>query len=382
MVLMLWSGLAHAQTVSIEAFSHDRANLRGAIGDELRARGIEVVPSGGDLIVRGEVRARRVRLTLTRGSEVTRRRISGSLAQQVARAADAIAALIDPRAPALVESPVVPEPRTEPARPIHPAPAPAPAAMSPPPSLEAPAAFEIEAGFALFSRRLSFRSDLFSRLADFEISPAARVSAGLRWFPLRHWSAEPWAHFGVGAAIESAVGLDATVRGQQQSYSTSSNAWRLDLRYVLRVDRHTFGIELGYGEELFASYAPPVSSTALPRSQLTSVTYRYLRVGLDARVRVHDLLSIGANGGYRPVLATGGFDRSHGFPPSDGGAFDLGISVGVRLAWFFEVRARAEYHRYFFSFHPAPGDYYVVGGVLDEWTSVGIDAVLLLPGVS
>jgi hypothetical protein len=100
-----------------------------------------------------------------------------------------------------------------------------------------------------------------------------------------------------------------------------------------------------------------------------AVTYASLRAGLDGRIpfwKMALLLDFGYDG---PLSAGAVHDR---FRDSSVGGVDAGAGLALVLGSGFELRLRGHYTRYFYKFHPIPGDAYVAGGALDEFLGVGL----------
>jgi hypothetical protein len=383
--VIAFAGTARAQTVVVRELEGDaRGALRDRLLRHLRDAGLDASPDGSaDVVVEG--RASRRSLSLTIGGE-TRRVAGRNVRQLAARGARVVLASISARS----EDEPTPEPRAEHERPrgspfqrfgarrdeVEPPPA-DPAAF-----FDAPRALAIDAGFALFSRRLGFQDDLYSRRADYQVIGAPRVQASLRWFPLRHFSSELWAHAGFAARVQRAFGVDSTSEQTGGRIGTISDGWSLDLIYELPIERHAVSASLGYGEERYVVEDPPLGPGVTARSRFTSVAYRYVRPAISGSIRIVDLLRVEAVAGWRVPTSTGGLDQSHGLPPSSSQGFDLALGFAVPLTWYLEIALRAEYHRYFFSFSPTPADYYVIGGAMDEWASLSLDVAFTLPGTA
>jgi hypothetical protein len=382
---------ARAQSVAVEALEGDRGDrVRSALMGELESAGHSIRgANSADAVVRGRVARRRLSLEVTLRGQTESFRIAGRTPRQLAsRGAARVSRWISSQGEAEPE-PAREEERPPPRRerrreevpddPYEDLPAAEPGDLA---WQRAPRAIELESGVGLFSRRLSFNDDIFSRLDAFEIVGAPKLHAAFAWYPLRHFTSELYAHVGIGAEIETAV-LVSSSRGEEQSdIDTAAYAWAFDFRYELPIDMIRLRATLGYGEERFNVDPGPAMPHGTPLSSMISLFYRYLRPSIAGQFFVADPVSFGASFGWRSVLSAGGIDASRGFPASNGGGFDASLSVSLHPAWYIELRLRAEYHRYFFSFDPQPGDYYVVGGALDEWASLGLDVVVALPGVA
>jgi hypothetical protein len=370
--VLSFASIVSAQSIRVDVLRGDRGGrVRAALVERLSA----ARDGDADVIISGRVRGRRASLEITRDGEVERVRASG----RPSAIADRVAGLLS-------EPIVLPEQINVPPPPRDVPRVAAPGRTSIAPNVprgawqDAPRAFELGAHFALFSRRLTYTDDLRGRLADFEIMPAPRVAASFAWFPLRHATSELYAGFGIAAEARTAFLLESSNGQGVASIPTRSWGYDIELRYELPFDRHFVGASIGYGEEVFASDLPPPPPGGRVRPSIVPMHYSYLRPAIAADFRLHDLFSAGASFGWRSLLSTGGLDERYGLPRSESGGFDAGVTLTAHLAWYLELRLRAEYHRYFFSFDPEPGDYYVVGGAMDEWASIGLEIATTLPG--
>ena len=62
-------------------------------------------------------------------------------------------------------------------------------------------------------------------------------------------------------------------------------------------------------------------------------------------------------------------------PGATVGGVDATLGIALPFARAFEGRLSATYTRYFYTFHPIPGDAFVAGGALDEFFGITLGGV-------
>jgi hypothetical protein len=83
-----------------------------------------------------------------------------------------------------------------------------------------------------------------------------------------------------------------------------------------------------------------------PNEDIATFNYRFLRLGLEARVHLLDRrVSLGLSGGWRMVSTLGEAGTTYG-NASDGAGWDVGGSASLVLAKFLELSAGAELVHY------------------------------------
>ena len=122
--------------------------------------------------------------------------------------------------------------------------------------------------------------------------------------------------------------------------------------------RVVVGANAGYGRLDFSFGGPDALHAQLP-----GVAYRFIRVGLDARVPVW-VLTLTAGLDYLAVSDAG--DLSARYPHASAGGVDARFGVALPLMNHVEARTGLRYQRFFHSFHPDVGAQNVAGGALDE----------------
>ncbi len=108
------------------------------------------------------------------------------------------------------------------------------------------------------------------------------------------------------------------------------------------------------------------------KSEVATVEYVLMRPGVDARLPIGEYFAVMPSFGYVAPL-DGGEVYERFRSPSLGG-IDMALAFAVVPGAGFEVRAGAEYTRFFSSFEPVPGDPYVAGGALDQFVALRLGA--------
>lgn len=132
----------------------------------------------------------------------------------------------------------------------------------------------------------------------------------------------------------------------------------------VRLGKHlhapVLGARMGYGWLGFS-----FGTTSSLDQEIPTVTYRFIRMGLNAEMALTQRLSVTAGFDYLATLSGGAvYDRFR--DPSVAG-IDAQIGAGVTIAANTRLLMLFDYTRFFSSFVPVPGDAYVAGGALDQF---------------
>jgi hypothetical protein len=155
--------------------------------------------------------------------------------------------------------------------------------------------------------------------------------------------------------LSSATSSGETVTSSYERL-TAGARWRI-LPYG--VEAPSFGVDGGFSHVGFGFGG---SGTLLQQSP--SVSYESLRAGADARFPFGPFAML-FTAGYDGPLSAG--DVSNRFRGSNYGGVDVSAAFAWEFHEGFEARLTVAYDRYFYSFHPVPGDTFVAGGALDEF---------------
>jgi hypothetical protein len=210
------------------------------------------------------------------------------------------------------------------------------------------------------SRNFSYTDRITPQLRPYSLTATPVVSVSAEVYPLAMTKLPVLRGLGITGGYARALALGSTDSAGTQ-VSTTWQTFDVGARERLRVSRTVLlGIGLGWGENDFHYDLNSIAAAVLP-----SVTYRYLRAGLDARV-AFGALSVYGGGAYLDVLSTGHIGSV--FPHESEGGFEANVGAGYFFAKHFEASLNIRYTRFFFSANPVPGDANVAGGMLDEMT--------------
>jgi hypothetical protein len=172
-----------------------------------------------------------------------------------------------------------------------------------------------------------------------------------------------------GRFSRSLGGSTATADGAA-TLTTQWTRYGAGLRYRLVVGgREWGGVALGWGGGSFRFGGPSLQPALLPDG-----TTSEWRAGLDGALPLGPVtVRLGAGG----LLPHGGA-LGAAFPAASEGGVDGRLGASVQLGGHVELGAGVEYVRYFWSFHPSPGDRYVAGGAIDEQLFTDVRLGLLL----
>jgi hypothetical protein len=226
----------------------------------------------------------------------------------------------------------------------------------------------LQAGGGIQSRGLSYRDDLFSELGDYSLTAAPWLRAAARWYPGAHFTRDAFAHIGITGEFGSVLGVTSR---QRSGASFPTDSWRFDVGVDVRlpIDPVEIGLGFTYGIQTFSVGSNEDGDAA----QVPNVQYQSLRP--MARVRLDIGVGLYADAAFGWRFLTGVGPLSEWFPRNSGSGFDLGAGFGWESDMGLGVRLGFEMQRYFFAFHPEPGDPLIVGGAEDQYLTGTVDVV-------
>jgi hypothetical protein len=237
------------------------------------------------------------------------------------------------------------------------------------------ATLDVYAGLEIGARDFRYTDRRSPALRDYALAAAPLVAVGGEAYPFAA-SGQPFiADLGVAGDYARAFALSSgTSSGSAGAVSTAWSRFDLGARFRVRLGEggHLLRVSLAYGEESFAL----ATFGALGSAALPSVAYRYILPGVDVRL-ARGRFALHGGGAYLAVL--GGGPVADRFPSSSLGGIEARLGLAVTVARGLELRADADYRRYFYALHPAaPGSTYVAGGALDQLAGVTMAVALLL----
>jgi hypothetical protein len=206
-----------------------------------------------------------------------------------------------------------------------------------------------------FSRRYQYRDDLFHALSGYRLraAPAGILKATV--YPIALLEEAPDVAVGLTAGLEQALGLSST-RADGSKVNTLANASFIGV--VAQYDLGRFELEASgtFGQHTYAA------QTEL----LPDVAYLHQRAGLGVTFWGRGW-SVGTSAGYRRLLSAGGLSGEEWFPRLTGAGVDAEVFGTMALSPSFRLKLGVGARRYFFAFHPEPGDRHVAGGAVDQY---------------
>jgi hypothetical protein len=233
---------------------------------------------------------------------------------------------------------------------------------------EATSIFKVGIALDLAGRWYSYHDGLTSNLRPYSVFPAPFLALSGEVHPAATTGIVVLKDLGVRARFGHAFGLKSSTK-DGSPIDTQWNRFAVDLHYRLRTgegDAPVLGAGLGF--EWIAFWFNDAGAIA---SEVPTVSYKNLRVGLDARFPI-GRVAIGVDAAYLAPVAAGAVYERFTSPSVKG--IDLGLKLGIGLAAGFQAELGLDYTRYFASFGPNPGDAYVAGGALDQMLAMRLGA--------
>jgi hypothetical protein len=159
----------------------------------------------------------------------------------------------------------------------------------------------------------------------------------------------------------SAFLQSGTSDGQKVDTSWMSLDLGLRGRLSLLSSRLVVSPKLGYG---LTSFSLGDGTELVTQSgQLPSVSYNFVRTGVDVRASVWKIAFLG---GIDYLVVTKAGDVAARYPHASVGGIDANLGLGFAFMNHFEARTGVRYQRFFYSMHPDRADANIAGGALDE----------------
>jgi hypothetical protein len=223
------------------------------------------------------------------------------------------------------------------------------------------ALFEVEVGTEAAGRNFVYNDGISQNLRSFTAFPMAMLKVNAEGFPLGD-SATFLRDLGIVGSYARSLFLTSAVQSGS-NIDTTESSYFIGLRFRIHPTSDP-GLIIGVSDGYASQGVSFGSTTAVITSQIPAVSCSGNRLAVDARIPV-GRLSLRAAVGYRAIFDSGTI--SGRFRGSSAGGIDAEAGAAFELARGWEVRAIADYERYFYSFKPVPGDAYVAGGALDQF---------------
>jgi len=227
----------------------------------------------------------------------------------------------------------------------------------------------VDAAFRLGGRNFFYNQPLTPNARPYELYAAPMVHAGVELYPAATSRFAVLRDLGAFVTVDQLVGPGSrSVEGVtlETRWTRVEGGMRLRIAPLARRDRLVLGLRGSFVVQPFSLR----SGTALD-AQAPSVDYTAVRGGGDVRVGIGPL-ALELSGGFQRLVTAGETRARFRLPEAMG--MDLGFGVLVPIARGFEARLVASYDRYFYAFHPEPGDPYIAGGAVDQMFGLRLGA--------
>jgi hypothetical protein len=230
--------------------------------------------------------------------------------------------------------------------------------------------YTLRAGVEVGARWFAYSDPLViaTNLRPYDVTGVPLLTFGGELRPLV-WSHVPVLdQVGLNFDYAFAPTLDSSTNGGDD-VRTSWDHGDLALHVPVRLGKHArapqIGATIGYGWIGFSFTAQQPLASEIP-----TVTYRFVRIGLAGEIPLNNRLSITAAFDYLGPLSGGAvYDR---FRDTTINGIDAKLGIGLEIAAGTRIVLMLDYTRFFSTFIPVPGDAYVAGGALDQFGSVKI----------
>lgn len=231
------------------------------------------------------------------------------------------------------------------------------------PSGPRPPAFQLAAGLKILRRDFSYKDDIFGQMRPYSHRGAPVLSMEAHWYPGAHFTDGAAANLGLDFRAEVGVALESADSSGVE-YPTDTSAWSLGARYRIGFGEHELAPLIAYGTHSFQIDA---ASADNPKPEVPDVDYDFVRLGMEGRFQILDVLAIRARLAWLHVTSAGEIESEVWFPRLSLNGAELSAGIGYAIAEDFEVRADLEMRRYFYTMNPEPEDPWIAGGALDRY---------------
>ena len=221
---------------------------------------------------------------------------------------------------------------------------------------------EVEIGPEASGRDFSYNQIIKGGLRSFQAFPVAMLSAHAEGYPLAD-SATFLRDLGIVGSYSRTLFLTSAVQSGA-NIDTTESSYFVGLRYRIHPTSDP-GLIIAVSDGYAAQAVDFGTTTPLIALQIPSVNCSGNRLAVDGRIPFGARLSFRAGAGYRAIFDSGTFGKR--FSGTSVGGIDAELGAAYQLARGWELRAMADYERYFYAFKPAPADANIAGGALDQF---------------
>jgi hypothetical protein len=247
-----------------------------------------------------------------------------------------------------------------------------------PSDLPAPNALELGVGGMAMFRHLVWTSDAAGTgLAPYSLAPGPQAGLWLEFYPAAFATRGFASNIGLFARYDHGFGVSSyTPSGGD--VATKYQGFLAGLKLRIPLGTFTPYGTLGYGNQGFR-LAPENSPSDLP-----SVAYSFVRMGLGTRIRFSPSVSLDVAGHFLAVTDPGSepgqVASSTFFPRAKAVGFELGTSLYVHITSAIGARVGLDWRQYGMAFYPQAGDRAtrMVTGAVDRYIVLwsGIEVAL------
>jgi len=224
---------------------------------------------------------------------------------------------------------------------------------------------DIFVGVGGLNRSLSYHQDISSSpLFPYSLGLGPVVTGKLVFYPLAAIVPGTLDGLGVEGGIEQAFVSSSQTAGGAK-FTNVAHEFNGGLRYR---------IPFGVGNDLYFSgtggeHAFTFNGANRITLRIPDTIYHYVRPGAGVRFALPSNFSVSVAAGYRYVFNKAGDQITSNifFPHLTVAGADAEVELGYALNQYFEVRAGAEWRRYWFNMHSQATDMSITGGAVDQY---------------
>ncbi len=223
--------------------------------------------------------------------------------------------------------------------------------------------FQVEVGAEASGRQFTYNQGLSGNLRSFTAFPVAMLAVNAEGYPLAD-SKGFLRDLGIVGSYSRSLFLTSAVENAP-SIDTTESSYFVGLRYRIRPSGNP-GLIIGISDGYASQAVDFGATTTTLASQIPAVDCTGNRLAIDARIPVGERLSFHAGAGWRAIFDSGAVGKR--FNGTSVGGIDAELGAAYELVRGWEVRAIADYERYFYAFEPIPQvSNYIAGGALDQF---------------
>lgn len=222
---------------------------------------------------------------------------------------------------------------------------------------------EVTVAGKIYSRNFDYSEPYYGPIFPYKLAAAPAVAFNARVYPFAFSRDDALGNLGIMAKFEFGIATktnyqETTMGGPTVTYplNTGMSEWQVGLRGRLPVGPHELGVFGLYGAHAFVLVGDEGPPPERPNPLVPDVSYQFLRVGFDARLRFGKF-TLGSHFSPRFLTSMANIDQDYWwYPGATGSGIDFGGFLAFELFRFMDVAAGADYVRYGFDFNGIPSD--------------------------